>query len=61
MVAAQIPKTACVAKDQLKYNTILAINPVVPNSLERLNENLDSAMVIVWFKITLITCILPSL
>ena len=46
MLAAQIPKTACVAKDQLKYNTILAINPVVPKSLEGLSENLDSAIII---------------
>lgn len=63
MLAAHSPKTAWVAKDQLKYKTILAKTPVIPKSLlvEGLNENLDSAMTIVWFKTTLITCVFPSL
>ena len=63
MLAAHSPKTAWVAKDQLKYKTILAKIPVVPKSslIEGFNENFDSAMTIVWFKTTLITCVFPSL
>ena len=43
--------------------TILAKIPVVPKSslIEGFNENFDSAMTIVWFKTTLITCVFPSL
>ena len=63
MLAAQIPNTAWVAKDQLKYSTILAKTPVVPRSalVEGSNENLDSVKTTVWFKITFITCVFPSL
>ena len=48
ILAAPMPKTAWVTKDQLRYKTILAMSPVVPKSFdEGSNENLDSEMTIV--------------